>query len=93
MEERHQEGMEQGAGGKGGGMKKEEAKKPKKMPKKMLGMLSFILGGFGKDLKFMHWVDSAKGAIGDIGGKVGCRRSSHTRWKEARAKGYTEKRR
>ncbi len=69
-------------------MKKEETKKPK-----LKKAVQFVVGGFGADMKFMHWIDPVRAAIGDIGGKVGCRRSSHTRWKKTRAMGYTKKRR
>lgn len=71
-------------------MKKEN----KKEPKKLLRLLPFIVGGFGKGIKF-HKLESfpATMARGDISGKAGCRRSTYTRWKKARSMGITKRRR
>ena len=68
-------------------MKKEETKKPK-----LKKVLPFAVGGLCAGMNFMHWIDPVRAAIGDIGGKVGCRRSAHTRWKKTRAMGRTKRR-
>ncbi len=56
-----------------------------------LSMLPLIIGGFGRGMKFYHWIDPVRGFSSGIEGKVGCRRSSHTRWKKSRAMGYTKR--
>ena len=65
----------------------------KKPTKKKARRLPVVGGGFGAGQKFEHWIDPVKGWKGDIGGKVGLRRSAHTRWKKDRAIGMTKRRR
>ena len=68
-------------------MKKKETKKPN-----LKQVVPLVVGGFGVDTRFLNWIDPVKGALGDIGGKAGCRRSAHTRWKKTRAMGHTKRR-
>ena len=59
--------------------------------KKIIPFIVSVFGG-GKEKEYEQLGDPAvKLWIGDISGKVNCRRSSHTRWKKSRAMGYTKR--